>query len=63
MSYTPLQFELFPARADQVAGNKTTSIPEVAAEQKAAKFRPEKPKNSGKVRSRSSPARATMCLL
>ena len=44
MSYTPLQFEMFPARADQVAGNQTPSIPEIAAEQKAAKSRPEKPR-------------------
>jgi hypothetical protein len=23
MTYTPLQFEVFPARADQMAGNQT----------------------------------------
>lgn len=49
MSYKPLQFEMFPAHADQVAGNQTPNSPEIAAEQKAAKARPEKPKKPRKV--------------
>lgn len=52
MSDTPLQFEMFPARADQVAGNQTPSSPEIAAKQKAAKPRPEKP---GKPRKAPEP--------